>query len=77
MAFFLTTKDNPYDPNDHFDEWYAFDESHGYHSCSLVGRMANTSSRLSDELNSKIIDDAIEEIIKYDPLKIYTKVPVN
>ena len=77
MAYYLTTKDNPYDPNTHFDEWYSYDESHGYHSCSLLDRMSKTSPNLSDEVNTMIINDAIDDIIKYDPLKNYTKIPIK
>ena len=39
----LTTTDNPFDPFIQFDEWYAFDESKGYHSLSYLSRIVRTS----------------------------------
>ena len=79
MAVMLTTIDNPYDPKDQFDEWYAYDcrkarEHNLPDSCSLLSRLAITSPRLSDELNAKIIEDAIDEIVSLDPEKRYKKV---
>lgn len=70
----LTTMDNPYDPFTQFDEWYMYDELHGYHSSGLVGRIANTSIGLSNADNSVEIENAIDEIIKYDPTLNYKKV---
>lgn len=74
MAAMLTTVDNPYNPAKQFDEWRAFDESHGYHSCSLLARVAHTSEFFTDEVNEQIIEDAIDEIIEFDPLNLYKKV---
>lgn len=66
MKVAITTIDNPYDPFTQFDEWYAFDEVHGYHSCSLLARFANTSIDLdSDEVDSRI-ENAIDRIIEND-----------
>ena len=81
MAAMLTTIDNPYNPKTQFDEWYAFDLNSARlgcrtDSCSLLARIANTSPQLSDELNAKIIEDAIDDIIKYDPFKVYKKVVI-
>ena len=36
----ITTNDNPFDFFTQFDDWYLFDESKGYHTCSLVARVA-------------------------------------
>lgn len=44
----LTTVDNPWNPFTHWDEWYEFDESKGYHTCSLLARLSITSDELSD-----------------------------
>jgi len=81
MAAMLTTIDNPFDPKDQFDEWYAFDclrarEKNIPDSCSLLGRLAITSPLLSDELNNKIIEDAIDEIVRFDPEHEYKKIAV-
>lgn len=70
----LTTVDNPYDPFDQFDQWFAFDTDKGYNSCSYLDRIARTSDQLSEEENNQEIERAIDEIIKYDFLNIYKKV---
>lgn len=70
----LTTADNPYNPFVQFDEWYAFDESKGYHTCSHLARIAKTSYDLPDEENERAVEDAINEIISFDVLGIYRKV---
>jgi hypothetical protein len=70
----LTTVDNPFNPLTQFDEWYAFDNSKGYGTCSYLARIARTSDELSDEENSAEIERAIDEIVKYDFMNIYRKV---
>ena len=70
----LTTIDNPYDPFTQFDEWNAYDESKGYYTCSYLARFAYTSSDLSDVDQSISVENAIDEIISKNPLKIYKKV---
>lgn len=72
--FMLTTKDNPYNPFTHFDEWNAFDISKGYWTCGLLARFANISNRLSDELNDEEIDNAIRSILSIDMIGLYSKV---
>lgn len=70
----LTTTDNPYDPIDQFDDWYAFDTQKGYNCCEYVGALALTSSELSyaDQLHA--VESAIDEIVKLNVLGIYKKV---
>jgi hypothetical protein len=70
----LTTFDNPYDPFKNFDAWFLYDVEKGYNTCGYLGRIARTSSQLSDEENNAEIERAIDEIIKYDFLNIYKKV---
>lgn len=70
----LTTVDNPYDPFTQFDEWYAWDESHGYHSSALLGRVVYYSHELSDADASLAIEYAIDEIVQINASGMHTKV---
>ena len=71
--YMLTTIDNPYDPYTQFDDWFAFDEQKGYHSCSLLGRIAKTIDNLSDNDEDLTIKQAIDDIVDLNPLGIYAK----
>lgn len=71
---FLTTVDNPYDPCDQFDQWFAYDVEKGYNSCGLLERIANTSDELSPEDNRIEINSAIDQIVLNDPTGTYIKV---
>jgi hypothetical protein len=70
----LTTVDNPFDPIDDFDNWYAFDLLKGYDSCGLLARIAKTSDTLSDKEYELEVERAIDEIIKYDLEKKFVKI---
>lgn len=70
----LTTIDNPYDPFTQFDEWYAYDESKGYHSCSYLARITKSSDELSPLDEELAIESAIDEIVKMNVLGLYKKV---
>ena len=70
----LTTVDNPYSPVTQFDDWYNFDVEHGYNTCGLLARLAQTSEMHTEEENDAIIDDAIERILNnVDFMGIYIK----
>lgn len=70
----LTTVDNPFDPMDDFDNWYAFDLLKGYDSCGLLARIAKTSDTLSDKEYELEVERAIDEIIEYDLEKKFVKI---
>lgn len=70
----LTTEDNPYDPFSQFDDWFAFDERKGYHTCAYIDRVANVASDLSASDQISAINLAIDEILKYNLLGNYKKV---
>lgn len=59
----LTTKDNPYNPINEFDQWFAFDVDKGYNSCAYLSRIIEEqgSPSLIDDRN---IELAIDEIVK-------------
>lgn len=60
----LTTVDNPYHPVDQFQEWYNFDTSHGYHTLSLLARIAVVSDEMSEIDYKKDLEVAMEEIVE-------------
>jgi hypothetical protein len=70
-AVAISTTDNPYDPFDDFEEWYAYDERHGYHTCAYLDRSCVTSESLSEEENLKNIEDGIDSIILFTPIAGY------
>lgn len=74
IAEAITTVDNPFDPFDEFDDWYAFDESNDYHSCSYLARLAKTSSNLSEEENQRLINQAVDDIVRLNVNGMYKKV---
>ncbi len=59
----ITTTDNPFDFFTQFDDWFQFDESKGYHTCSYIARIAKVSNDLSELDNENEIARAIDEII--------------
>ena len=74
VATFVTTLDNPFSYFSQFDDWYAFDERHGYCTCGLVDRFAKTSNEMSDKDIAEAINDAVDRIVKLNPLGIYKKI---
>ena len=70
----ITTIDNPYDPFTQFNHWFLFDTEKGYNTCAYLDRVAKVSEEFSDEENNLAIEQAIDEIIKYDFRNIYKKV---
>lgn len=74
IANMLSTSDNPYNPFHNFDEWYEFDTSNGYNSCAYLDRIAITSDELSEEMQAEAIEQAIDDIIKFNITGNYIKV---
>ena len=70
----LTTFDNPYDPFEQFTSWFLFDVEKGYNTCSRLARIAKTSDQFSEKENDEEVEQAIDEIIKYDFMNVYKKV---
>lgn len=69
----LTTYDNPIDPFENFDAWYKEDLRLGHDCCGLLARESAISEIFGEEINNQYIDDAIDRIIKREPM-IYKKV---
>lgn len=77
MASALTTIDNPYNPISQFDEWNAFDMRKGYNSLAYLARVAKTSPDMVPVDYNQAVEDAIDEIVKYNILGIYIKYTEN
>ena len=70
----LTTVDNPWDPFEHYDEWYAWDTRNGYNTASYLARMVVTSYDMSDADQTLAINYAIDEIVQENINGMYRKV---
>lgn len=70
----LTTVDNPWSPFTHYDEWLAFDRSHGYFTTSLLARVTKSSFDISDEQYHHAVQEAIDEIVRVNPTGKHRKV---
>lgn len=73
----ITTIDNPYDPQEEFNQWFTYDVTNGYNTCAYLSRISRVSDQLSDAENEEENERAIDEILKYDFQNIYMKVTVN
>lgn len=74
---YITTKDNPYNPSEEFQEWFLYDVTHGYNSCGILARFAYTTDTLSEYENAIEIERAIDEVIRTDFRGVYTKIVVD
>lgn len=70
----LTTVDNPFDPFDQYDDWFAFDQRHGYNTPSFLARVAVLSDEMSEADQSLAIELAIEEIVRENVTGIHKRV---
>ena len=76
---YLTTVDNKIDPSVDFDAWYFQDtQVLGYDTCGKLARVATMvygfSDEMSDEEQSAVIENAIDDIIETDFLNIFRKI---
>lgn len=76
IAVFLTTIDNPFNPNTQWDDWLGYDEDHGYYTGSYLARIVKTSDELSSKDNLLAIEQAIDEICELNLLGLYTKLVI-
>lgn len=73
----LTTVDNPFNPFNQFDEWYAFDTQNNYHSSALLARIVKTSDELSDVDQDLAIEAAIDEIVRENVSGMHRKLALG
>lgn len=71
----LTTFDNTFNPFTEFERWWKEDLRLGHDCCGSLARNALTSEIFSDEVNEKIVIDAMNDIVANEPTiyKIVTK----
>lgn len=74
---FITTSDNPFDPDKQFDQWKTFDELQGYNTCSYLARVVRSSPDLSPLDQAIAVEEAIDEIVEMNILGIYKKIVVD
>lgn len=71
----LSTKDNPWSPWTHFDEWNAYDMRAGHHTLAYLARITVSSDEISPADQDVAVEDAIEEIVRLNINGLYIKVP--
>lgn len=64
----LTTFDNPFNPFTEFDRWWKEDLLLGHNCCGLLANESNVLDIASDEVNDKAIIEAMERIVKREPM---------
>ena len=70
----ITTIDNPFDPFNEFDSWFAFDVEKGYYTSSKIARLTHLTDDMSEAEETEEIERAIDRLIEIDPLDIYKKI---
>jgi len=70
----LTTVDNPYNPYTQWDDWFAFDERHGYHTSGLLARLIIDSDEMTEGDLAFARDQAIDEIVSRNETGLYRRV---
>ena len=70
----LSTIDNPFNPFEDYSSWLMFDKEKGYDSAERLMRIAKVTDDMTQKEENEEIERAIDEIIKYDFLNVYTKV---
>ncbi len=73
--FALTTYDNPINPFTDFAYWMKLDLILGHNCCSLLARNAATNDLASEEVNDEIIAEAMNEIVRRQPMIYRIVVP--
>ena len=70
----LTTIDNPFSPFTQFDDWYRYDEQHGYCTCGYIARIAILDDDMPETMWNDEYERAVDEICKLNLIGLYKKV---
>jgi len=60
----VTTEDNPYNPITDFINWFNYDTAKGYHTSEYLARLVHQSDALTQSINDKDLESAIDEMVK-------------
>lgn len=72
--YMVTTKDNPFDPFEEYDDWNRFDQDQGYNTQSYLARLVVLPEEPTPNEINDAINDAVDKIILNDVLDIYVRV---
>lgn len=72
--YMISTSDNPFNPWTNFHEWYVWDETYGYHTCSRLARLCDYTDDLGDSEELQGYYDACEKLLMYNVPGNYIKV---
>lgn len=72
--YYLTTRDNPFDPQEQQDAWRLYDKMNHYDTEETLERFTKTSDELSDSDKEFDIAEAMLRIIARDPFNMYIRV---
>lgn len=70
----VTTLDNPFDPFVESDQWKRYDEDHGYNTTALICRYLRSSDDYDEESYRQALQDAVDEVVRFNYTGIYRKV---
>lgn len=70
----LSTVDNPHSPFDHYMAWHAFDVAAGYNTAGLLAKVIATSEELSEDLQRRAYDQAVDEILEENVTGMFRRV---
>ena len=74
MKVAVTTIDNPYDPIDDFDRWYAFDRSKDYRTCERLAILCQSFDDMSDLDEQQAVEAGVNRLVELNPIGLYRKV---
>lgn len=70
----ISTKDNPFDPFEQFEDWYRFDKEKGYDSNERATRLAHFEENMTEPECMQEFERAIDRLIEIDPFDVFIKV---
>lgn len=66
----LTTRDNPFNPHDNYEQWLYYDTQQGYNTQSYVARVYASKLAVPEDTEyiEETLNETYEEVIKMNPL---------